>query len=577
MKWTKDTVSNQPDDTTIDAIVLAITRDIKPEYIAISVPMDPTSDYPNPPAPRTAEAFTQKWSDSIHAHGAKVLWRGTWSGIEGIYSFPQKVGVNRFPTGTAASAATDGDSTWLGKTYNYIINHPTFFKDGDIWAPLPERTEGIFNDATSFLPSTGAGLQANYAQFFIDLHTISAAAFSAINKNVITGLSTQNFSEINSGWMYQSVINNAGYTVVDHYGITHTPEEMESDLRRIYAERGNTKIFLQEWGDYWDSNMPDQQRMSYLTSMYTMWQKLIDEHILAGFNYWGAWGGNGEGVVDQVGSMFQANARGMLLAQFFAYQLTNPQTPTTTPTSTPTQTPPTPPAPPVTPPTPSTPPITPATPPATTTEPTVTPPTSVPPTPPAPPTPVSGTTTTTQSPAAPAAPENTALPTPPTAPVATPVTSNPAGPSIAPVTHSQPTTITAAPTLKNTALRLKTPVAPTVAEPTVEPEPQKTGRSFEEQVTFRSILEDMFGTTNTVKVKGYSFDNRLPSRIYDNLASLASAHRIPALRVIDMLLVLVSIGLFSRVPKTFKLFFEPVEEEKDLFDIKARQAHQYGV
>ncbi len=583
MKWTKDTVSNQPSDATIDAIVTAIMRDIKPEYIAISIPMDSTGDYPNAPSPRTAEAFTQKWSDSIHAHGAKVVWRGTWSGIEGIYSFPKRVGTNRFPAGTAASAAADGTTTWLGKTYKYIIDHPAFFSNGDIWGPLPERTEGIFSDSTSFLPATGAGLQANYAQFFIDLKTVSDAAFAVIGKQVTTGLTAQNFSEINSGWMYSSVINNAGYIVIDHYGITHTPEEMESDLRRIYTQRGNKQIYLQEWGDYWDASVPEAQRKDYLTAMYTMWQRLIDEHILVGFDYWGAWGGSQEGVLDQVGSLFQANSRGMLLAQFFAYQLTTvPPAPTPTPSPSPTPSPTPSPAP--TPaPTPSpSPSPTPAPSPAPNPAPSPTPTPAPTPTPP-PSNPPDGTPTSTNNglpPTSAGTTDNTPPPapqpsiTPPAAPAAdnsvTPPASQPAS-TVAdqlPAQPSQTTVTTPAPApavqgSKNIAVPVKKKIVypqPAVT-PTIMPTEEKKIRSFSEQVTFRSILSDLFGKSNKVVVAGYEFNRQLPGTLYDNMATLASTHRLPALGVIDVLLIISFIALGTRIPRAYKNQFWPPDGE----------------
>jgi hypothetical protein len=263
------------------------------------------------------------------------MWRGTWSGIEGIYNFPARVGSNRFPTGTVASAPTDGNTTWLGKTYAYIVAHPNYFADGDIWAPLPERTEGIFQDATSFLPYDGAGIQANYANFFIDLQKVSAAAFAVIGKQVQTGWTAQNFSEVKSGWLPNRLFDTAGIIVVDHYGITRTPSEMENDLRTISVQRGK-QVFLQEWGDYWNSNLNTTSRQAYLTDMYAVFQKLTNEGILAGFNYWGGWANNAEGILSSSNGVYTINDRGLLLAQFFAANptlTTTPAPPSPTPTT----------------------------------------------------------------------------------------------------------------------------------------------------------------------------------------------------------------------------------------------------
>lgn len=346
MKFTKDTIANQPDDATIQSIVKALTSGLHPTHIAISTPLDATADYPpeSTPSPRTAESFTQTWANTIHTNGARVLWRGTWSGIEGIYNFPARVGKNRFPTGTVASAPTDGNTTWLGKTYAYIVNHPGYFADGDIWAALPERTSNIFQDATSFLPYDGAGIQANYANFFIDLQKVSAAAFAVIGKRVQTGWTAQNFSEVKSGWLPSSLYDAAGIIVIDHYGINHTVAEMESDLRTI-SKREGKQVFLQEWGDYWNSGLDAASRKSYIQNMYAMFQKLSNEGILAGFNYWGGWENSGEGILTTTNGVYSINDRGLLLSQLFGANAssTAAPAPATSPSPAPTTTDTTPP------------------------------------------------------------------------------------------------------------------------------------------------------------------------------------------------------------------------------------------
>ncbi len=327
MKMTKDVMRNQQSDSEIQSIVLGIKTNLNPNFIAISIPLDSSEAYPNQkPTPRTAQAFTQKWADTIHNAGMKIIWRGTWSGIEGIYEFPKLAGTKRFPAGTASSAATDGTATWLGKTYKYIIDNPTFFSDGDIWAVMPERTEGIFQDSTSFLSYSSPGIQSNYANFFNNLKTISSSAFGKINKNVITGWTANNFTEVKSTWLYNSVFDTAGIVSIDHYGLDHTVAEMENDLRGIYAAK-KKQIFLQEWGDYWNQNLNSTDRNKYLSEMYTMFQKLGDEGILMGFNYWGGWTGSLEGILTKTNSVYSINDRGTILGQFFTNNTQIPLSP----------------------------------------------------------------------------------------------------------------------------------------------------------------------------------------------------------------------------------------------------------
>jgi hypothetical protein len=317
MKYTKDLVRNQQSDSEINAIVSAIANGLHPTHIAISVPMDESEAYPNPkPAPRTAAEFTKAWADAIHSQGINIIWRGTWSGLEGLYNFPKQVGTNRFPTGTVESAATDGETTWLGKTYDYIINHPDFFESGDIWAPLPERTEDIFQDSTSFLPYSSPGIQANYVAFYNDLKIVSDEAFQQIGKTVMTGWTANNYTEAASGWLDNSLFDTAGIISIDHYGGTHTVSEMESNLRDLYEQKHHP-IFLQEWGDYWNQKLDLPNRIAYLLDMYGMLEQLSDEGILTGFNYWGGWDNSAEGILKKVGSQYQLNERGIILAGFF--------------------------------------------------------------------------------------------------------------------------------------------------------------------------------------------------------------------------------------------------------------------
>jgi hypothetical protein len=339
MKYTKDTMQNQLQDSEISAIVADIMNNLKPQYIAISVPLDESEDYPadTKPAPRTAIAYAQKWADVIHSAGAKVLFRGTFAGIEGIYNFPKLVGSNRFPAGTAATAATDGRNSWLGKIYTYITSHSSLFAPGDIWAILPERTEGIFQDQTSFLSYASPGIQTNYANFFIDLNKVSATAFEKIGKSVRSGYSTNNFSEIGSGWLLPSLFATEPVISVDHYGITHTPAEMDSDIRTAYKNYGK-QIFLQEWGDYWNVSMSQADRTAYLNSMYAVFAKLEADKILAGFNYWGGWVNNAEGVLTSANGVYNINYRGQILSKFFATVApttlsSTPPSSTTTPTT----------------------------------------------------------------------------------------------------------------------------------------------------------------------------------------------------------------------------------------------------
>ena len=326
MKLTKDTVANQPTPADIASIVDALSQ-LNPKYIAVSVPMDSSADFNAAgyhPSPQSVEDFTKSWADAIHARGMHVLWRGTWSGLEGLYNFPQRVGSNRLTAGDVATAPVDGGATWLGKTYAYITEHPDYFQNGDIWAPMPERTQGIFQDSTSFLPYSG-GIQNNYTAFFVNLKAVSATAFLNIGKpGVYTGWTANNFSEAANGWLNPSIYGAADDLVaVDYYGTTHTPDEMFNSIMALHKKTGR-QIFLEEWSDYWDTGLSEQGRQSYESSMYAVFQSLASGGVLAGFNYWGGWQNSAEGILVKTATGYQLNSRGVVLKNFFA-QLPRPQ------------------------------------------------------------------------------------------------------------------------------------------------------------------------------------------------------------------------------------------------------------
>ena len=304
MKWTKDTLTHQPDDATIQKLIATIKRDLNPQYVAIAVPLNPTSEYPasQAPAPRTAEAFTKSLCDAIHAAGMNVLFRGTLCELEGIYDFQKAVGDKRITPSTLVATIT-----------SIIRANPSWFADGDQFAPLPERTENIFQDSTAFL----INLPQGYADFFIALMDATDTAFKSISRKVGTSLIANNYTEVASGWLPRALFDRAGVVAVDHYA--RTPDALYNDIKVIH-DRSGLPVFLEEWGNYWDTT-PLKPCLDALG-------RLADEGILMGFNYWGAWPAATEGLLNDD---LTVNARGREVAAFFASRQPKSQTPPGTP------------------------------------------------------------------------------------------------------------------------------------------------------------------------------------------------------------------------------------------------------
>ncbi len=155
MKKSKDTLTAQLSTAEKQALVSCLAS-LGITHIAMSVPLDANSVITGAgttPSPNTIEGEVQDWCDVIHAqqnvYGSsvyggylKVIHRGTFSGVENIWSVPYD---RNTPGGTAASSSTDGATTWCGRFYNYLYNSVgNHVATGDIFAPIPEGTTNAF-------------------------------------------------------------------------------------------------------------------------------------------------------------------------------------------------------------------------------------------------------------------------------------------------------------------------------------------------------------------------------------------------------------------------------------------------
>lgn len=325
MKKTKDSVTAQLSDAEILDLITRIL-DFQPTHIALSQQMDTTAQFianGTTPSPRTNEAHIQKWCDTIHNAGVGVMFRGTFCGIESIWGFPfyQDGSGNFLPQGTVASAPTDGETTWLGRIWRFITANPNFWQSGDIFAPIPEPTTHAF-DGHFFIAAAG-GATNNFATFFNNLVTVSTNAFANISKTGITvGYTQNNYSEIASGWIPNSVFSAAGITGTDYYGNYNnsgqTPDSYVSDLNIIFNSKGR-KVMQGEWGDLSTAGRPVDERNRYVISLWKHYtEALVNSGKLIGYNYWGGWEAQNTSLLyKDTNGKYQLNSRGKILASFY--------------------------------------------------------------------------------------------------------------------------------------------------------------------------------------------------------------------------------------------------------------------
>lgn len=334
MKYTKDTVINQFNSTFISSLITFLAAQFNLTHIAISVPLDSNADFianGSTPSPSSVESYFAAWCTAIHGAGLKILYRGPFCNMENIYNFPYKPN-GAIPMGTTASAPTDGNTTWLGKLYSRIQVLGSNFESGDIFAPFPEQTTYAFN-GDSFLPTTPS-IQANYITFFESVPQVISAAFKNLSiSGIVSNYTTNNYSELRSGYLPPSFVTTIGAQAVDYYGNYNNdgylPVQYMDDLQIIYTQNGNTPLFLQEWADIYNASLGQTPRTAYLNSFYTAMAPLVNQGILTAFNYWGGWAQvfsdssvHPEGLLVNNGSdtspSWALNYNGVVLQSYFA-------------------------------------------------------------------------------------------------------------------------------------------------------------------------------------------------------------------------------------------------------------------
>lgn len=118
-KETQDELRDPASEPYIKEIV-KLAEEVNATHVAIGTPYD------NPSDPQAADTikFTRQWADAAHNIGLNVWHRHMPVGFQGFYD--EKKGVKDYrPMIT-----------------QYILDHPDFFRDGDIFAPFPEPQNG---------------------------------------------------------------------------------------------------------------------------------------------------------------------------------------------------------------------------------------------------------------------------------------------------------------------------------------------------------------------------------------------------------------------------------------------------
>ncbi len=285
MKLTKDLMDSPLTNAAIDKYVQAY-KDMGATNVDISTVMG----HPN------FVSYTVSWLNSVHNAGLNATLRCAHREMEGLYGATKAVGALRKPT-----------QYWIDEAVKNLNSLLQWLKQGDEWAIYPERTEGIFQDATSFLPQTG--LPQSYADFFNSLHDACRVVAPGLTYN----LTANNASELISQWMPKSLV--APATVIDLYDDDH-PDIYENHVRTIFSNYGK-QVYVQE-GAVSRFTAPS---IGPATAYYAANHRLADDGVLYGYGAWGGWSGAPESLINVD---FTLTPAGTALKEWWAYPQTAP-------------------------------------------------------------------------------------------------------------------------------------------------------------------------------------------------------------------------------------------------------------
>jgi len=245
--------------------------------------------------------------------------------------------IEPLPAGTASSAPTDGQNTWLGRIHDFISDptsvttNPSVsgstteafseaFKDGDVFAPMAEVNGNLFsNSSQDFFLTTTGGLQSNVDTFWKELTSMCNTVWS---DRTIGITQHYNYSELASGWLNGGVgsqfdtYNNVGCDYYGAYnGAPRTAAQYVIDYDAVDGKgSGTEKLWIGEIANLWADTGTQNNINASMRYIIQWFQAIQDDLVDSGtqkvdmISYWGGWeGGSGEGGMWTDGSTYKRN------------------------------------------------------------------------------------------------------------------------------------------------------------------------------------------------------------------------------------------------------------------------------
>jgi hypothetical protein len=270
----------------------------------VEVPMDNTTAYVAcRPAPLDPVAYESIWISALRQAGLHVWFRQQWNSWAGSYGARKLTYASRpavpYETRGGASAVLQGQdmSSYLARTYHYILDHPHFYADGDVFTPVGEPQDAGIGQA-------GCGCQfpslAAMNRFLRDSITVDRVAFAKLGVHVLVGLDG---TSCDTADLEPATVAVMGAVGVDCY--VSSAAELAKDLAFVHNAY-HAPIVLSEWGAIFNQGKQPATSRSISSAL----QAVIGSPFVAGFDYWQSYGGtSGENVVEAATLTISASGR----------------------------------------------------------------------------------------------------------------------------------------------------------------------------------------------------------------------------------------------------------------------------
>ena len=310
-----DTMAMSKDRLRAQVSTAAIRQELAADHstganaVAIEVPYDPASSY----SPPVTAGYEATWVQTAHALGLHVWFRSHWNSWQGDYGFPVETPTTSpgRALGTAAAVLDGRDQTsYLGLTYRWILDHPAYFRNGDILTPAAEpENAGIAPYCSG--PCMFSSV-AVFNQWLQDSMTVDRAAFAALHVKVAVGYWGDSGWLATHGYLTQATVDQMGVLAVDDY--LKSPTALVANLNQIESTY-RVPIVVGEWGDIWNGG---NQALMVAEANATM-SAVSHLGYVAGFNYFRDITPPGyitqEGIVNS--STLQLNPAGVAVSRWF--------------------------------------------------------------------------------------------------------------------------------------------------------------------------------------------------------------------------------------------------------------------